>query len=962
MKIVTSLRHFATSRHPIRYFWTGLVLLFLSGVGGNFLLAQSEAGGAALHGVVVDEQGAGVAGAAVTLKNLDNGFARTLVSDSEGKFSAQAIPVGHYQLEASSTTLGSSRTVDVNLTVGGSESILLTVRSEIVAGTTRMVVKNGARMLNAEETTTSSTVGQRLIEEAPIRGRAFPDFVLLTPGVVQESSANGLAIAGQRSINSNVSIDGSDFNDPLRGNQRGGNDAIFFFPLSAVREFQVVNGGATAEVGRTTAGFVNVVTRSGGNEWHGEGFYLNRNSALTSHDAFRNPVDNSQHQFGGTVGGPLKRERIFQFVSAEQNLWRTPFVVAFQPQLAGVSLPENLAALQGPQMITNNITALFARTDVRVNPHHNLNLQYSYTRLDAQNFSAAGAATTSQAQTAYSHRLGDSHGGRVSLISSSSSSLVNELRGQVATDVRDEMANLALPLINISGVGQIGGDAGRPRIFESTRYQLSDNLSFTRRTHNLRVGADWNLNAERQQQESNIDGRYDFSSLGNFLAGKFSRYRGTVSAFGPDALLYSGNQQNFALFAQDKLRLKDNLTVTLGMRWEGQRNPQPAHPNAAIPETLRIPNDLQMWQPRAGLAWDVRGSGKMVVRLSAGIYAANTPGTLLQRAFTDNGLTSLALDSNFDPTILKVAPYPNALTTVPPGVRPTPPRVVGFDPQFRNPRSFVTEASLERTIGEALVISAEYLHTSSWRLQRRLDRNLFPPIIDPTGMPIFPLTRPDPAFGPISINQSGAHSDYDAIIVSVRRRLIQRFHYMASYSLSRNRDDDSNEHSWSRETALNPLDPSLERAYSNNDMRHNFNVSGFLELPHGFTTSMVMLARSGLPYTPIIGFDTQNDGNDFNDRAIINGRVAGRNSMRQDGFLDLDLRVMKEFRVAEGRRLQVSVECNNVTRNGNKYFGSTSSFGTPANPNPTAGIPLLAPSSTRFGGPRQVQLGARFVF
>lgn len=947
-------------RSMVRAAWLGCVVLLLTVFGSPRLAGQSSAGAADVEGVVVDQRGATVANAAVTIRNLDNGFVRTLTADAAGHFAAQAIPVGHYQIEASAQK-GVSRVVEVQLTVGGSEAVMLTVRPVSGDGP-QMVVKTGARIASTESLA-AATVLQRLIEEAPVRGRAFPDFVLLTPGIVQEASANGLSIAGQRSINSNVSIDGMDFNDPLRGNQRGGNDAVFFFPLSAVQEFQVVNGGATAEAGRTTAGFVNVVTRSGTNEWHGEAFYLNRASALTSPDAFGNPVDASQHQFGGAVGGPIRRERIFEFISAEQNFLHDPFQVVFQPQPAGVTLPDSLAALQGPQTSTNDVTTIFARTDARLTSHNMVNLQYSYTRINQRNVSKS-AATTSLAQTANFHRSSSSEAVRGSLVSSSAGSLVNDLRGQIGTDFRNEDSNLAMPLININGVGQIGGDANRPRIFESTRYELSDTLSFSRRTHNLRLGADWNATPERQEFESNIDGRYDFSSLANFIAGRFLRYRGTISAFAPEDLIFSGAQGNLAFFAEDTFSLRQAVTATLGVRWEAQWNPQPPHPNAAVPETTRVANDLAEWQPRAGIAWNVGGAGRMVVRLFAGMLAANTLGSLLQRDFTDNGLTSIALDSNVDPMILALAPYPNALTAVPAGIKIAPPDVIGFASDFRNPRSAQAGTSVQQAIGDATVISAEYLHTSAWRLQRRLDRNLFTPTIDATGMPIFPLTRPNPAFRRISINRSDAHSDYDALILAARRRLTRRLQFQAGYTLSRNRDDDSNERSPTRETALNPLDPSLERAYASTDVRHNLTLSGLWDLPHGFTASAGVLARSALPYTPIIGFDTQNDGNDNNDRAIMNGRVAGRNSMRQDRFFNLDVRLSKAIVTRADRRLNLSVECNNLTRNGNKNFGSSgvSIFGTPTNPSPTAGMPLFAPPTTRYGGPRQVELGMSFDF
>src|SRR5437867_10229977 len=151
--------------------------------------------------------------------------------------------------------------------------------------------------------------GARAGSNLPIRGRDFTEFVQLTPAISQESDRNGLVISGQRSINSNIAIDGTDFNDALQGNQRGGNEGVFFFPQAAVLEFQVVRSGATAEIGRTSSGFVNVVTKSGSNDVHGEAFVYDRERSLTSPDAFGRKLNNQQSQFGGSIGGPLKADR-----------------------------------------------------------------------------------------------------------------------------------------------------------------------------------------------------------------------------------------------------------------------------------------------------------------------------------------------------------------------------------------------------------------------------------------------------------------------------------------------------------------------------------------------------------------------------------------------------------------------------------------------------------------------------
>jgi hypothetical protein len=175
----------------------------------------------------------------------------------------------------------------VQLAVGETESLALTLTPGAV---TESVFVTASSLLDRVGTAASTSISERAIEDLPVRGRNFTEFVQLSPAVVQESDRFGLVISGQRSINSNVAIDGADFNDPLQGNQRGGNET-----RSSSRnrgaEFQVVRSGAGAEIGRTGAGFVNVVTKSGGNQLHGEAMFNLRNKALTSKDAFESQVE-----------------------------------------------------------------------------------------------------------------------------------------------------------------------------------------------------------------------------------------------------------------------------------------------------------------------------------------------------------------------------------------------------------------------------------------------------------------------------------------------------------------------------------------------------------------------------------------------------------------------------------------------------------------------------------------------
>ncbi|MGH9802355.1 MAG: hypothetical protein ACRD82_18480, partial [Blastocatellia bacterium] len=438
------------------------------------------------------------------------------------------------------------------------------------------------------------------------------------------------------------------------------------------------------------------------------------------------------------------------------------------------------------------------------------------------------------------------------------------------------------------------------------------------------------------------------------------------------------------------------LTLTGGLRWEGQWNPQPTRPNPALPQTTFIPNDLKMWQPRLGLTWDPSNSGRTVVRLSAGIYDSRTPSVLFLRVFTNNDLVTK--DYSFDersgacrtavgaavPTncvfrgASAIVTYPNILTGVPnfpAGItNRVQSRAFGFQPDFINPRTFQTSATVEQSLGKDFSLSVGYVHNSAWNLQRRIDKNLGAPVIDAaTGYPRFTAARPNSTIGVFSINESSAHSTYDAMVVSLQKRFARRYQAGVNYTLADNRDDDSNERNFSRETVLNPFDLKAEAGPSKQDVRHNFNFNGLVDLGWGFTLSGILITRSGFPFTAVVGDDIQGDANTDNDRAVINGRVAERNSLRQAKFFNLDLRLLKSFSFGETRRLVFTAEFFNLTRASNKNFGvdSISIHGNAGNSLPAVAVPttfplpgeaFTAPSTARFGGPRQLQLGARFVF
>ncbi len=992
---------------------TALTLALIAGF-GIIALAQSESGSAAIEGVINAADAKVLPGATVTLRNADTGYARALTTDERGRFVARAMPVGVYSIEVKASGFAIGKREQVQLSVGNTQSFNITL--QIAAVSEQMTITANSEIVNVTDTNNSVVINQQAIENLPIRGRNFTEFLQLTPNVMQEQNRFGIVVNGQRSINSNISLDGVDFNDPVQGGPRGGGlkESAYFFPQLAVREFQVVLDGASAQVGRTNSGYVNVVTKSGTNKFYGETFYMNRNGKMTSPDAFGNDSSsNAQHQVGAAVGGPIRRDRVFFFAAFEKNLIDIPYTVKFDAPTGNVAIPQDILSQQGNYIQKNNPLVGFGRLDFVLSPMNTLNVQYTYSAQYGLNFGGA-SGQTNKASTNNTILDRASQSVKAAFTTVLSPNLLNEVRGQYVYDNRTQQPNSILAEISINDFGTLGGNKDGTFIYNATRFQVLDNLTWTPSKHTFKFGVDFNISPGKQQRETNYGGIYTFKTLSDYLAAlagdstKISRYQQSIAANGTQGQ-YQATQQDHSIFATDTFKVRRNLTITAGLRWDFQINPQPTTPNPAQPLTAQIPHDLKMVQPRLGFAWDIGGKGTTVLRASAGLFDSRTPSYLMQRIFTDNGLNTLLLDSNTDAGILKLVKVPNAITALPAGVKTPINSLYAFDPDFRNPRSGQMALAIERQIDRDTKITLGFVRNSTWNLQRRLDTNLFAPTVLPNGLPVYPaydsknvlvqasgfnaatgqpifidsatgkaftpkVARPDATLGQINLNKSVSHSSYNGFSVNIQRRMSHRLQLGFNYTHSFNRDDDSNERDFNRQPAINTFKLKSDAAWAKNDIRNNGNLNALYDLGHGFTISTLVFARSGYPVKPVVGADTQNDGNTVNDRPIINGLVANRAAFRQSGFFNWDMRLIKEFRLGETRRLILSIEGFNLTRSTNKQFNGDgeTAFGSPqaaVNPNTglsftnnTALIPTSAPGTDRFGGPRQGQLGARFVF
>ena len=931
--------------------------------------AYAQTALSSITGRAVDPTGALLPAAHITLRNTDVGTSRIIITASDGSFHAGGLVSGAYTVEARADHLSTRSPLRLAITLGSTHEIVLQLRPVTVAQKATVTGRRGpvegntvAPPANTAEASLNTFLPGLTVTYLPNRARDLQQFTSLTASAQEDEDGTGIVLNGQRSDQLATWIDGTDFSSPLFGGARGASDRELFLPLTAVREFEVVRTGLDAAAGRTSSGLINIATKGGANRPRGEAFYTGRPSQTSSSDAFGRPVQNAQNAFGLSYGGPIRKDRSFYLLSFEQEFSDTPFYAAFDPQSSSTVIPTALLAQQQQIVGREKPTAGFGRVDFNPTPASTLSVELGLNRIrssDTDNGLSRSMGTLAHA----SSLSGQSLTSRIGYNSALSSTLFNSAIVAWSSDHRNLSPNSTAPEQYVNGFGVFGGDSTGQHLYTSQRTQLIDDATLSRGRNSLTLGGNLAIQPAYEQQEFNTNGRFDYNSLADLLANHPRRFQQTFVA---GDTRYHATVSLFGIYGNLRTALRPNLFLTAGLRWDAQFNPQPPHPNATLAHTTRIPNDLRAFQPRLGLAYSP--DKRTVLRISSGLYAAPTPATFFHRPFTDSGTQTFTADSYFDPSLLTLAAAgtstPHALAALPSGLTTPHALVVGFDPAFRNPMTFQVAASADRQLSEKLELTLGYTHSSTWKLERRLDENLSPPTISANGTPVFLAGRPLAGIGRFLVEQSTAHSSYDGGFLTVNAPLSRRSQLLLNYTLGRTRDDDSSSGPSSPDSAVNPYDLRGERAYSSLDVRHSLNINAIFNLPAGFKLNPLFTTHSGLPYTPVIGFDTQGDANDLNDRAILNGRIAPRNALRQPLFSDLDLRLVKDFTLkGEGHHLDLFMDVFNLGGAGNRRFGpdALNFYGTPANPVFSAGQALYSPGVGRLGGPRTIQFTARLV-
>lgn len=1014
---------------PLSRFTHALLLGFALAAVPVWLQAQAQATTGVVRGTVTDSTGQPIGGARVTLRHVETNAERSLTTNDQGVYAATLLRVGNYDVSGGALGFRESRRGSVAVGLGETVTLNFSLVPQVVQ--LQELTVEAEPTLDVSESASATRLGVEAVEGLPNNGRNVFNFTTLTPNVaiVQGPDGDEISIGGQRGIHNNVSVDGADFNNPFFGEQRGGQRPAFTFNLDAVEDFVVVSDGANAEFGRSGGGFLNIITKSGTNEFHGSAHYFGKYDALSA-DPSHTFVDGgssgftpdfAQHQFGATFGGPLARDRAFFFLAYDQQEYnetkQTDRLGAIDPALVGFTNSAFGGALQGdfgPISRTNDANAFLAKLDVRLGTQHNATLKYNYANSRQANgtFDVDFWGRSANAlERDFSHAI---NGGLTSVLSSS---LSNEFRFQWAREERprpyDGPNNPAtgrpFPDTDIGFVGPDGFSGYRiglpffiPVAAYDYRFQVLDNVSLVSGNHLFKLGAEWNRTGVNQTFRGFGNGRIAFTSVNGFLnyAANGNGYvecsdgsssttgvcpAGTTVT-GPVALYLqqagigglsvdeSGTQtiiqHELALFLQDSWKPRPNLTVNYGLRWEAQIQPSLITPipdlfyapfigqtvtNATgtyeFPGDGTIPSDYSMFQPRLGIAYDVKGDGSSVIRGNAGVYYARIPGLNLASSRSTDGSRGQTIFRNSELTPILGAPPAYGELLPEPAGGPFQPGVTLFDRDFQNPRTVTATVGYEQEVAAGLVAGLSYTHARTDNLTRFFNANdaVF-------GNPWATGLAGGNGLGAMTVVQSSAKSRFNGVTAELRRSAGDRLQFQVNYTLSFDKSDDDNERDpftfrYARADSL-----EKEYNYSDRDQRHRVNAWVLAVLPGDIYLNNRVSAYSAQPASEICGAGNVGTGeraSQASQRICPDGHVLQRNTIRRDNaYFSWDVRVSKPISFGRQGTLEAIVEVFNLTNNDN--FRDPSASGTFLNFDGTI--------RSGLGEPRQVQAGVRYIF
>jgi hypothetical protein len=1007
--------------HRLSVWLVGLSLAILPAASASAgARAQTRATTADLAGTVFDQSSAVLPGATVTAQNSETNLSRSATTDQAGHFSIPALPPGTYSVRAELQGFTPRRLDAVVLALGSQVDLRFTLN--VAGGQELVLVAAEAPVVDVQKTAVSNVITQSQIEALPINGRSFIAFSVLAPGVTTDrtpqqgaSGTSGLTFAGQRARSNNITVDGLDNNDASVGSVRA------TFSQEAVREFQVLTNSYSAEFGKASGGVVNIVTKSGTNTLGGNVFFFLRDEALNAKDRFEkfdsagNTIDRpkapyGQKQFGGTLGGPLKRDRTFYFFSFERlDIQAHNFVtiddrnvVTFAGQPLGT--PAQILRSAGFPVQTGNVpyriesSQFLAKIDHQLNPPNALSARFNWADDLNENIEPfGGLVARSRAAVLDSKDLMAA----ASLMSIRSARTVNETRFQIAS--RDQTVrsldpacggvcvgeNEGGPTLEVLGFASVGRQRFTPQPRENVRIQVLDTLSYYTGPHQLKGGIDFNyIDQGVQSLPLHFGGRYIFAALPAVVAqqlglppvaispiqalalGLPGRY---VQGYGNSAVPYT--YKDLSLFAQDDWRVTPRLTAKIGLRYQTQFWPDISYRVSGYPETYTFPGDWNNIAPRLGVAWDPMGDRRMSIHAAYGIYYDNL---ITGIAGITKGINGRAENVR---TLVTSIPTSIAAWRAPGHRLPEaaagnyPSLVISVDPGLETPYAHHVAAGVSRELPRQTSLSADFVLVRGLQQPGTVDYNPIVPALGANRRPEDVNRVPGTSASVLQYTSFG-ETWYRGLTISAARRLSDRYEFLASYTVSKTEDNSTDFQSefiaQDSGRGRNPqdlkglpigFDPDDERGPSVQDQRHRFVLSGSYLAPRDVQLSAILTLASGRPYNILGGADLNGDGDGgATDRARQTLADIATSVQRNAGTLPsqatVDLRVARRFVTGRGVGIDGIFEVFNLFNRAN-YTAVNNIFGTGAYPNQ----PLSTFGQfTQAAAPLQMQLAIKIRF
>lgn len=976
----------------MRFFAVLMLCLILAPMA---VLAQSSNG--SLSGNITDDSGGAIPGVTVSAVNVATGATRTAISTNTGRYDIPNLIPGTYRVTTELSgfqpvkydkvvvNVGSDTGLNIKLKAGVSETVTVTASAPLVETTKSEV---------------SSVVNEKAIQNLPANGRNFIDFVLTTPGVVRDVRGGDISFAGQRGTLNSLVVDGANNDNTFFGQtvgRTGSGRAPYQFSQDAVKEFQVNSNAYSAEYGRAGGAVINVVTKSGTNDYHGSVFDYYRDKDLNANDyinAINNRAKSPYHydQYGVSLGGPIVRDKHFFFANWDRQRNSIPNLVvlgggriaAFPTDPATQAGLATLAAIDGEYSRQQNQDVYLLKTDHEFKVNQHLSLRYNRQLFHGINYENGGITNAAQ------------HSGNSNVFTDSLSAVYdqtltnaafNELRAQYLKDREPGEANSADPEAQIfqGGVAvlTIGRNSFSPRETTIKRTQIADTATYIMANHTFKGGFDYSKDNILNYFPGNFFGSYRFNSVADFANKTPASFTQAFPGPGTTGPTTHPNLKETGLFLQDEWKI-NSVTLNLGVRYDKQDMEQPSVLNpdaqllAAGYRTDRIPVDNNNIAPRLGIAWDARNDGRTVVRAGYGIFYGRTPSIMIGTAHSNNGINVQTITF----TGSQIPVYPNIYPSLPTGVTLPKPTIFVFDPDFQNPKVEQSNLGFEQQVGNDFSVGVNYQYVKGSDLPRSRDVNVSNPTTvtgttyDGQSVTYTKYTgRPFTNFARVIAFESSARSKYQGVTFDVQKRLSNNWQGRLAWTHSTVKDDrpdatavvpfssgDDSKH------ASDPLNLEKDYTYGDNDVRDRVVLSGVWQLDNyaqgihngvlhalvsGWTLSGIFSYQSGQPYSAVVNADLNGDGNPSNDLAP----GFKRNSLRLPSQVSFDPRLTRDIGLFSGARLQLIAEAFNVFNRSNVNNVSRTKYtGTLGAPATAFGFP------TSSVGPRIVQLAARVSF